>query len=124
MSPAAGERRERERDAAGRPVNARPRDGQPVVGTAVPRSSAPPTTGGGVIVPGGYYGGYYDPWWYGGSDEIGGAMPLGAIMSGGRVSQIGTPREVYDRPVNRFVADFVGETGFRRHSPEGRRSLG
>jgi spermidine/putrescine transport system ATP-binding protein len=35
-----------------------------------------------------------------------------AIMSGGEVSQIGTPREVYDRPVNRFVADFVGETNF------------
>ncbi len=35
-----------------------------------------------------------------------------AIMAGGRVSQIGTPREVYDRPVNRFVADFVGETNF------------
>jgi spermidine/putrescine transport system ATP-binding protein len=35
-----------------------------------------------------------------------------AIMSGGQVSQIGTPREVYDRPVNRFVADFVGETNF------------
>ncbi len=35
-----------------------------------------------------------------------------AIMSGGRVAQIGTPREVYDRPVNRFVADFVGETNF------------
>jgi spermidine/putrescine transport system ATP-binding protein len=35
-----------------------------------------------------------------------------AIMSGGQVSQVGTPREVYDRPVNRFVADFVGETNF------------
>ena len=35
-----------------------------------------------------------------------------AIMSGGKVSQIGTPREVYDHPVNRFVADFVGETNF------------
>ena len=35
-----------------------------------------------------------------------------AIMSGGQVAQIGTPREVYDRPVNRFVADFVGETNF------------
>ena len=35
-----------------------------------------------------------------------------AIMSGGRISQIGTPREVYDRPVNRFVADFVGDTNF------------
>jgi spermidine/putrescine transport system ATP-binding protein len=35
-----------------------------------------------------------------------------AIMSGGGVVQIGTPREVYDHPVNRFVADFVGETNF------------
>jgi len=35
-----------------------------------------------------------------------------AIMSGGEVAQTGTPREVYDRPVNRFVADFVGETNF------------
>ena len=35
-----------------------------------------------------------------------------AIMSGGQVRQIGTPREVYDRPTNRFVADFVGETNF------------
>jgi spermidine/putrescine transport system ATP-binding protein len=35
-----------------------------------------------------------------------------AIMSAGGVVQIGTPREVYDRPVNRFVADFVGETNF------------
>jgi spermidine/putrescine transport system ATP-binding protein len=35
-----------------------------------------------------------------------------AIMSGGQVAQTGTPREVYDRPVNRFVADFVGETNF------------
>jgi spermidine/putrescine transport system ATP-binding protein len=35
-----------------------------------------------------------------------------AIMSNGGVIQIGTPREVYDRPVNRFVADFVGETNF------------
>ena len=35
-----------------------------------------------------------------------------AIMSQGGVVQTGTPREVYDRPVNRFVADFVGETNF------------
>ena len=31
-----------------------------------------------------------------------------AIMSGGQVAQTGSPREVYDHPVNRFVADFVG----------------
>jgi spermidine/putrescine transport system ATP-binding protein len=35
-----------------------------------------------------------------------------AIMSGGNVVQTGTPREVYDHPVNRFVADFVGEANF------------
>jgi ABC-type Fe3+/spermidine/putrescine transport system ATPase subunit len=35
-----------------------------------------------------------------------------AIMSGGNVMQTGTPREVYDHPVDRFVASFVGETNF------------
>ena len=33
-----------------------------------------------------------------------------AIMRRGRVVQLGTPREVYDRPASRFVADFIGET--------------
>ncbi len=35
-----------------------------------------------------------------------------AIMSNGTVLQQGSPREVYDRPANRFVADFVGDTNF------------
>jgi iron(III) transport system ATP-binding protein len=35
-----------------------------------------------------------------------------AVMSEGRIQQIGTPREVYDRPLNKFVADFVGTTNF------------
>jgi sulfate transport system ATP-binding protein len=35
-----------------------------------------------------------------------------AIMSGGNVKQTGTPRDVYDHPVDRFVANFVGETNF------------
>ena len=35
-----------------------------------------------------------------------------AIMSGGHVLQQGTPREVYDRPANRFVANFVGDANF------------
>jgi iron(III) transport system ATP-binding protein len=30
------------------------------------------------------------------------------VMSGGRVEQIGTPQEVYDRPATRFVARFLG----------------
>lgn len=33
-----------------------------------------------------------------------------AVMSSGQVQQIGTPREIYETPVNRFVADFIGET--------------
>jgi putative spermidine/putrescine transport system ATP-binding protein len=31
------------------------------------------------------------------------------VMNQGRVEQVGTPTEVYDRPANDFVADFVGE---------------
>ena len=30
------------------------------------------------------------------------------VMEGGRVRQIGTPRELYDAPKDAFVADFVG----------------
>ncbi len=33
-----------------------------------------------------------------------------AVMSNGRVQQVGTAREIYEAPVNRFVADFIGET--------------
>ena len=33
-----------------------------------------------------------------------------AVMSQGRVQQIGTARDIYETPVNRFVADFIGET--------------
>ena len=35
-----------------------------------------------------------------------------AVMSQGRVVQLGTPREIYYRPVSRFVADFIGESNF------------
>jgi multiple sugar transport system ATP-binding protein len=31
-----------------------------------------------------------------------------AIMRGGRIEQVGRPLEVYDRPANRFVAEFIG----------------
>ncbi|MFC0250981.1 ABC transporter ATP-binding protein [Massilia consociata] len=30
------------------------------------------------------------------------------VMQGGRIQQIGTPSEVYERPANRFVAGFLG----------------
>ena len=31
-----------------------------------------------------------------------------AVMNAGRVVQVGSPHEVYERPVSRFVADFIG----------------
>ena len=37
-----------------------------------------------------------------------------AVMNGGRIEQLGSPREVYERPRNQFVADFVGTTNFVR----------
>jgi len=39
------------------------------------------------------------------------ALTLGdrvAVMDRGRLQQVGPPREVYDRPHNRFVAEFIG----------------
>ena len=35
-----------------------------------------------------------------------------AVFSDGLLQQVGTPKEVYGAPVNRFVADFIGETNF------------
>lgn len=35
-----------------------------------------------------------------------------AVMSFGKLQQIGTPIEIYEQPINRFVADFIGETNF------------
>jgi spermidine/putrescine transport system ATP-binding protein len=35
-----------------------------------------------------------------------------AVMSDGKVQQVGTPTDVYERPINHFVADFIGETNF------------
>lgn len=32
-----------------------------------------------------------------------------AVMSFGRISQVGTPREIYQYPQNKFVANFIGE---------------
>jgi spermidine/putrescine ABC transporter ATP-binding subunit len=31
-----------------------------------------------------------------------------AVMSRGRIEQLGEPREIYERPATRFVADFIG----------------
>jgi spermidine/putrescine transport system ATP-binding protein len=35
-----------------------------------------------------------------------------AVMNLGKVLQIGSPEEIYERPTTRFVADFIGETNF------------
>ena len=35
-----------------------------------------------------------------------------AVMSKGKIQQLGAPLDIYERPVNRFVADFIGDTNF------------
>jgi spermidine/putrescine transport system ATP-binding protein len=35
-----------------------------------------------------------------------------AVMNQGIIQQVGGPREIYEHPANRFVADFIGETNF------------
>jgi len=35
-----------------------------------------------------------------------------ALLNGGRLAQMGTPEALYDRPCNRFVAGFIGESNF------------
>jgi spermidine/putrescine transport system ATP-binding protein len=37
------------------------------------------------------------------SDEI-------FVLNGGKIEQSGTPIDIYDEPINRFVADFIGES--------------
>ena len=45
------------------------------------------------------------------SDRIG-------VMSAGKLQQVGSPKEIYTRPKNRFVASFIGETNFLPASRE------
>lgn len=35
-----------------------------------------------------------------------------AVMNKGRIEQVGTPLEIYNKPANKFVADFIGEANF------------
>jgi len=46
------------------------------------------------------------------SDRVG-------VMSAGKLQQIGTPRDIYTKPVNRFVASFIGETNFLAATRDG-----
>src|SRR4029453_3780210 len=39
-----------------------------------------------------------------------------AVFNSGRIEQVGTPREIYERPASDFVANFVGTSNFL--SPE------
>lgn len=32
------------------------------------------------------------------------------VLKDGKIQQFGTPTDIYDEPVNRFVADFIGES--------------
>ena len=41
-----------------------------------------------------------------------------AVMNHGRVEQLGTPEELYERPQTRFVADFIGTTNLLTGSVE------
>jgi iron(III) transport system ATP-binding protein len=47
-----------------------------------------------------------------------------AVMSGGKIEQEGTPREIYQRPTTQFVADFVGSANFMEATVLGPGSVG
>lgn len=42
-----------------------------------------------------------------------------AVFNMGKVQQIGTPRDIYDSPANRFVAEFIGETNLLQGTVHG-----
>ncbi len=44
-----------------------------------------------------------------------------AVMSAGKILQVGSPRDIYDQPAERFVADFIGETNFLKAAIVGHR---
>jgi putative spermidine/putrescine transport system ATP-binding protein len=35
-----------------------------------------------------------------------------AVMNAGRIEQVGTPSDIYERPATRFVAEFIGRMNF------------
>lgn len=46
-----------------------------------------------------------------------------AVMDAGHIMQIGEPREIYEKPTNKFVADFIGETNLLLGECESRTSV-
>jgi iron(III) transport system ATP-binding protein len=47
-----------------------------------------------------------------------------AVMSQGRIVQIGSPRDIYERPRDNFIAEFVGTTNFLTGEVKGRDAEG
>jgi spermidine/putrescine transport system ATP-binding protein len=43
-----------------------------------------------------------------------------AVMQGGRIEQLGTPREIYEKPSTRFVAGFIGTSNLLEGSVAGK----
>ena len=43
-----------------------------------------------------------------------------AVMNAGKILQIGSPQEIYQRPAERFVANFIGESNFLDATLSGR----
>ena len=46
-----------------------------------------------------------------------------AVVNFGRIMQLATPRDLYERPANRFVADFIGESTFLKVIRQGGKVL-
>ena len=46
-----------------------------------------------------------------------------AVFNNGRIEQLGTPDELYERPTSRFVADFVGTSNLFDHERSSRSSV-
>lgn len=47
-----------------------------------------------------------------------------ALLRDGRLQQLGTARELYEQPANRFVAGFLGRPAINLLAPEAGRQLG
>ncbi len=47
-----------------------------------------------------------------------------AVMNGGNVEQVGRPRDIYNHPRSRFVADFIGSSNFFEGSVEAKEPEG
>ena len=45
-----------------------------------------------------------------------------AVMNAGRIEQVGTPIEIYERPATAFVAGFIGRTNLLKRADRGRRA--